>query len=276
MSFGRSGPHTQKFKTGAKLVVYNLGNIKIHTYIAGEDSFGDATHIIESENYLVIIDAQYLKKYAKEFRGYAEKLKKPGSIIITHAHPDHYLGLKYFVDVDKYALPQVIKDIKEKGPAMLAEAQKSLGKEAVADTLIVPNKELALGTVTFDGIKYIYSKYENVEADVQLVIELPKQSVIIVQDIVYNGYHPWLSSKDFSGWKAAIEDLKTKKEQMVYVGHGTPTSTDAYDSMIRYLDYAKAVLTNYDKDNVKRKMVERYKGKRKGDKIIDLYLEYLE
>ena len=46
MSFGRSGPHAKRLESGATLVAYNLGNAKLHTYIAPEKSFGNATIVL--------------------------------------------------------------------------------------------------------------------------------------------------------------------------------------------------------------------------------------
>lgn len=274
-----SKPQIKQFKTGANMIVYKLGpNLKIHTYVSGEDSFGDATHIIETENYLTIIDSQYLKKYAKEFRAYAERLGKPGSVIISHSHPDHYLGLQYFKDVDIYALEEVIEDIKTKGNAMLKESQKSLGKDALADEVIIPNKVLRTGEVIFDDVKYKYSSYKDAESDIQLVIELPEHKIIIVQDLVYNGYHSWIDNpKNINSWISIIEDLKKIPTSMVLVGHGQPTSKHSYDSMIRYLSYVSSIFDNYtDSKDIKRKIVEAYpEKKRKGGKIIDMYLSYL-
>lgn len=56
-------------------------------------------------------------------------------------------------------------------------------------------------------------------------------------------------------------------------------SDASFDSMIRYLSYltfVQKVLDRYDNDNLKRKIMECYgKGRRLGDRIIDMYLEYL-
>lgn len=278
MSFGKSGPDVKILKSGSKIVTYSLGKVRIHTYISPESSFGDTTHIIESKNYLVLVDAQYLKEYAIEFREYADSLNKPGSIVISHSHPDHYLGLKYFSDIDRYALEEVKMDIEQKGEAMLKESRKMLG-DKIADTLVTPNKILVPGTVVLDNVTYKYTKVQNAEADVQLVIELPELKVIIVQDLVYSGYHPWLSSIDLSGWITALENLKKLKYTMVLVGHGNPTTPASYDSMIRYLTYAQAVVDRYIKnpEKFKKALVTQYpRERRKGANIIDMYLEYLK
>ncbi|MBI4650363.1 MBL fold metallo-hydrolase, partial [Candidatus Desantisbacteria bacterium] len=51
------------------------------------------SHIIESENKLVIIDTLLLRPYAERLRKYADSLNKPiERVIITHFHPDHWLG----------------------------------------------------------------------------------------------------------------------------------------------------------------------------------------
>lgn len=276
--FGKSGPDVKKLDDGVKVVVYNLGKARIHSYITPEESFGDATHIIETENFLVLIDSQFMTKYAKGFREYADSIGKTiAGIIISHAHPDHYFGLAdYFGDITSYAFPEVRKDITEKGQVMLDSIRKNMG-DAVPKKIKVPDENLHTGSVTIDGLKYIYTKYKSAEADVQTVLELPDLGVMIVQDLVYNNYHPWLSSVTFDNWLQILEELKAKKYSLIMVGHGMPTSNTYFDSMIRYLNNAAIILQGRKKgseERIKEKLVELYPH-RQGAKIIDMYLEDL-
>ena len=114
--------------SGSKVVIHDKPGVKIHTYISPEKGFGNATHIIETPNYLSIIDTQYMIPYSKDFRKYANTLGKPiAGVIISHSHPDHYFGLtSAFSDVHSYALPETIKDIKEKCQTMIEKIKKKL------------------------------------------------------------------------------------------------------------------------------------------------------
>ncbi len=278
MSFGKSGPHGKRFDSGAKLITYNLNKARIHTYVAPEKSFGNATHIIESGKYLVIIDSQYSVPYSKEFRKYANSLNKPiAGVIISHAHPDHYFGLtSAFSDVPSYSLSEVIRDIKKNGPQMILESKKKMG-DLIPNKITIPNNILHPGKVTIDGITYIYTKYDNAEADTQVVIEIPKLRLVIIQDAVYNGYHPWLGPNT-KGWIKLLDTIKEryKKDGIVLVGHGMHASTKIYDVMKQYLRDSEAIINKHkgDKKAIEKALIEKY-PKYKGRHIIPMFLEYM-
>ena len=262
-------------KTGATIHIADFGPAKIHTYVAPEDSFGDTTHIIESDNNLLIVDSQYLIPYAKEVRAYANNLGKPiAGIIISHAHPDHYFGLGEFADVPSYALPEVIKDIEQSGNHMIEESKKGLG-DLVPDKIVIPQNPLSVGETNIDGIQYRFDRYTNAEADSQLVIELPQLGAVIVQDIVYNGYHPWLG-KTVPNWISTLKQFNQRYKNYPYVfaGHGQPTLHGCYDQMIGYLTNAIPLLMSGDKDKVESSLVKMYPNL-KGRKLIPLYLGYM-
>ena len=274
MSFGKSGPATTRLQSGAKIVTYNLNTAKLHTYVAPEKSFGNATHIIESKNFLVLIDTQYLIPYSKEFKKYAESLGKTiAGIIISHDHPDHFFGLSQFGNIKSYALKEVIEEIKKKGPGMIEESKKKLG-DLIPNKVTVPNTVLHPGTTVIDNVKYRYTKYNDAEAETQVVIELPELHVVIVQDLVYNRYHPWLG-KNIDNWIKTIDSIK-EKNRIVLGGHGMPASSGAYGRMKKYLvDADKIIKTSGgDKNKIFNSLTEKYPNY-KGRKIIPMYLEYM-
>lgn len=83
-------------ETGATVTVpEKSGDVTVHSYLAPEQVFASNTHILELPNSLVLIDAQFLLPNAMDFRADADSLGKPiDRSIITHAHPDHFLGAK--------------------------------------------------------------------------------------------------------------------------------------------------------------------------------------
>ena len=278
MSFGKNGPHVKRLNSGAKIITYNLDKIKLHTYVSPEKSFGDATHIIESPNFLSVIDAQYTIPYSKEFRKYADSLNKPiAGVIISHSHPDHYFGLtSSFNDVPSYALEEVIEDIKTKGPKMIKEGKKMMG-DLVPDKVTVPTDILYPGEIIVDGIKYRYSKYDNAEADTQVIIELPNLGVVITQDFIYNGYHPWLGQHT-KGWIDLLDVIKEKYkgDYIVLAGHGNPASPKVYDAMKKYLIDANNIIemSGGDKNLIAKELIEKY-PKYRGRHTIPMYLGYM-
>ena len=277
MDFGGNDPHVQNSPLGATVVTYNLKTVRLHTYVAPENSFGNATHIVEGPNYLTIIDTQYAVPYSKEFRSYADSLgKEIAGVIISHAHPDHYFGLtSSFSDVPSYALVETIADIRARGPAMIAEAKKTMGS-MVPDHVTVPTNVLHLGDVMVDGIRYRFTKYDKAEDDTQVVIELPLYTVI-VQDAVYNNYHPWMGPYT-DHWIKVLEDFEKdySNYSLILVGHGMPATPSIFPQMKQYLTTANNIIkeSGDNKEMIERKLVEAYPS-RMGRMIIPIYLDYM-
>lgn len=264
--------------SGADVIVYDLGEYAIHTYVAPEKSFGAATHILETPNQLTLIDTQYSLSQAREFRAYAESLGKPiKNIIISHAHPDHYLGLDAFrgIDARVWATAHVIDAIKAKGAKALEHSLCTLGADS-AQSVIIPNSVINVPSANVDGLILQFLEVERAEARHQLVINLPQLNTLIVQDLVYNQYHaylnPWLLS-----WKNAIVRVRAMfpNTQLLLVGHGDPTTPDAFDQQLCYLEKALTQCRSC-KDRCAHKdyFVSTFPDY-KGADIIDLYLPHL-
>jgi len=272
-----------KLDSGANIYISDFRDVIIHSYVTPENSFGTATHIIESINTLTVIDAQYIVPYSKEVIEYTKKLNKPiVGIIISHAHPDHYFGLTEFVtefpSLKSFALPEVIDEIKKDGLIMLTEIKKTLGG-LVPDKITIPTNPILLGvdqyTDNIDGVIYNFERYTKAESKEQLIISFPQLKSIIVQDLVYNGYHPWLD-KYIPGWIETLTLLqhKYKEYPYVYVGHGSPSLYGSYDQMKIYLEIANGIINN-NKKKLKKSLIKAYPHL-KGRKIISMYLKLLK
>ena len=253
------------------VTVKEKNGIKIHTYLSNSLQ---ATHIIENEKSLVLIDAQFLVPFAKEFRAYADSLGKPiERVIISHGHPDHFFGLgAAFKDMEKkvYALKGTQQFIKKVGPVMLKNLGKKLGK-AVPEELIVPTHVIEIGAATIDGVNYEFERFLNGEAQEQLLIKLPDLGILIVQDLAFNGLHLFMGNNTFDDWIVILESLqKIKNYDTVLVGHGKPGDTSIFATNIAYLKDVKRILATADNANAfKTQLLKKYPGLG-GKRMIDI------
>lgn len=222
-------------ESGLQVTTQNLGDITIHSLTAPEALFANSTHIVETSNSLVLIDTQFLLPMALDYRAYADSLNKPiERLIITHEHPDHFLGSEAFADVDVYALSEVSDFIETSGQAEVDEKQGQFG-DAIASTFVVP-AILEPSSVEIDGVTFVFEVIENAEAEIQLVTKLPAYGVVSVGDIVYSGVHLILAGQPPT-WIEALETLKAEGADypIVLAGHGVPTTPEAYDENIAWL-----------------------------------------
>ncbi|MEM7134211.1 MAG: MBL fold metallo-hydrolase [Chloroflexota bacterium] len=229
-------------ETGATVTVQDLGDIVIHSYLAPEQIFANNTHIIETANSLVLIDTQFLLPMALDFRTYADSLGKPiERLVITHEHPDHFLGSEVFADVDIYALAEVAAKIEEIGQAEVDEKQAQFG-DAIASSYVVP-ATLEAGTSEIDGVTFEFEVVMNAEAEIQVVTKLPAYGVVAVGDIVYSGLHLILAGNPPT-WIEALENLKAESGDypVVLPGHGASTDPSVYDANIAWLMKASELM----------------------------------
>lgn len=262
-------------ETGATVTVKQFGDISVHSYLAPVQAFANNTHIIETTKSLVLIDTQFLLPMAMDFRAYADSLGKPiERVLITHEHPDHFLGSQAFADVDVYALAEVAAKIKTNGQTEIDEKSAQFG-EAIATSFIIP-KELSAGTDNIDGVVFEFEKLMNAEADVQLIIKLPEQGVIATGDIVYSGVHLILAGQPPT-WIEALARLEeeTAEFALVLPGHGATTDPSVYKGNIAWLTRAGGLLgTAKTGDEFKTGMVEAF-PELTMDSAIDFIIPYV-
>ena len=243
-----------------KVEVREISGIKVHTYISPEDSNLNATHVIETAQKLVIIDAQFLVPYAMEFRKYVDSLNKEiDRVIISHGHPDHIWGLDAaFADTQVYALAYTINDIKKKAPGLLAARKPKMG-DLAPEKIMVPQHTIEPGTQDISGVTYIFESFTGGDDKVQLVVKLPQLKVAFMQDVVYNKTH-FFTAADLDDWIATLQKEKSAGGyDIIMAGHGVPTDPSVFDESIAYLSDAKAILANAkDGEDFAARLQEKY------------------
>jgi len=237
--------------------------VKVHTYMAPVKFAGNTSHIIESDNGLMIVDAQMVVPFAKEVRAYADSLGKPiERLIISHGHPDHWLGLDAgFADIPAYTLAKTQGFLAKKGDMIRQQRQAKMGK-MIASSFSAPQEIIKLGEAKLDGVNYIFERVVSAEADEQLIIKLPEQKIIIVQDLVYTDVHLFIGQNHLNDWIAYLKKLQKEDYDIVLAGHGLPTDKAIYEKNIEYLTFAQAAIeSSSTPDVLKAKLLARFPNK---------------
>jgi glyoxylase-like metal-dependent hydrolase (beta-lactamase superfamily II) len=225
------------------------------------DSALVTSHIIETKNKLVVIDAQFVRPYAKELRGYVDRLNKPiDRMIITHNHPDHWFGLEFFTDVPIYSLRETRDLIEKTGDFFIKNNRKRMG-ELVTDKKIIPNMTIKEGKEVIDGLEYEFEMVPNAEAPVQLLIKFPELGTLVAQDLVYNNCHLVIGGTDaINGWRQVLKRLQGLKEyDTILAGHGEAANPSTYATLLEYLEDAGAILARSKTgDEYKQELLEKY------------------
>ena len=210
--------------------VLRQGNITIHSYLCPDDSEMVCSQIIETPNRLVLIDAQQFIPYATEVRTYMTRLNKPiDRVIITHSHPDHWMGLVVFEDLPIYSLKETREEIATIGDYLVFVKRKQV-EDMAQYHKVVPARLVAEGDMVIDGLRYTLTRIVDAEMSYMLAIELPDYKVLLAQDLVYNHVYPCVGEKNakgeylFDGWIKTLREYQKKDYVTVIPGHGEPTT----------------------------------------------------
>lgn len=259
-----------------KMMVKKAGDVRIHTFVAAysDTNIANATHIVESKNKLVLVDGQFLVPYAKQFREYADSLKKPiDRLFLSHRHPDHWFGIApAFSDIPIYALPETITFLEKDGEISRNDHWKMGG--LAPDKVIIPQTAVNSPGEEIDGVRYCFDRVLNTEIDFLLAIRLPDLGVYIAQDLIYSGTHLYLT-KEMQHWTEVLQEMLKSDYDLFLAGHGLPADKNEVARNLEYLSAAlEAVGRGLTEDAFKDFLLQRY-PERKCSGIFDIYIPRL-
>ena len=247
--------------------VLRLGDVTLHSYASPEDGEFVRSQIVEMPNSVVVIDVQYLRRYAQEVRAYVDALAKPiERVIISHMHPDHWFGIEAFADAPLYALPEVIAELEMLGNWWISIKKPEFGDQ-ILDSAIIPTHALAEGLTDIDGVQFHFTRVAGAEATHIVVTELPQYRLLLPQDLVYNQIYLFVGElhgperriRCFDGWISALEALRQRNVDTVVPGHGAPTTPAIFDTLIAYLNEVHALLDGATSgEDFKQQVMARY------------------
>jgi hypothetical protein len=251
-----------------KVLVKEISGVKFHTYTA----MGMVSHIIETQNELIMQDTVQNGPHNKELKQYVDSLNKPlGRIIISHEHAHHWVGLEMFQGVPIYANAETIKSIREKGELELQGLKKQFGEEAIPYTeVIIPSFYIHPGEERIDGVLFQYSKPAPKMLGNVLWINMPDQKVLIHHHLAYLGMH--FPPPPISARIDMLKSLQEKNYNWILAGHGMPAGPEFFDKTIEYFNTAQSIIDeSTDAKSAKEKLVRAY-PKYGGAFLLDMML----
>lgn len=190
--------------------------------------------------------------------------KRLTTIYISHAHPDHFLGLDVlstrFPNARIVALPEVAQDIKNSGPAILKLLQARWGSDG-PERLVLP-EPLDKDTILLEGTTLQVLRFDGGESAHLGALLISETGDFFCGDLLYNRFHLFLREKHVNNWLATLDQfaLTAKKQGIlrIFPGHGKPTSRDVIDTNRQYLRDFRQALTSGSRADVQKIMLAKY------------------
>ena len=234
VEFG-TAPSSSLITTGA-INVITENTVRYHTF-----NFADAPYtvtIVETEDNTVVVDLGPAPDFAVELRAYFDAINKPGAVIITHNHGDHYGGAGNFTDLDFYAQSDVSSQL-----------------NSTADfTSLYPKNVISVSSSQLIGdLTFTFGKVSKAETGENGYIYNEEHKAVFAGDLIYNLTHPYLreytpkdNEDEIDNWIAGLNVLKNNYSDYnhMFVGHNGSRSDvgTVIDENIDYLQNAKGLI----------------------------------
>ena len=215
----------------------------IHRFpVEHEGAFVNA-YLVETASGVVAVDGLLQVSAAKEMRAGLDALGKPLlAALLTHSHPDHYVGLGEVVagyDVPIYA-PQGVIDTITADDAVKDQIVGPMFGEDWPANRVFPNTAIADGeSVSFDDVKFTVIDLGPSESphDSPWVLG-DDDKIVFLGDQIYDHKHCYLADGFYEEWLRNIETLRTRFPDgaVFYVGHGGPIGGEMWDWQREYIE----------------------------------------
>ena len=227
--------------------------VTVDTLVGSPASFMSSTHLIAGDHDAILVDASFAKHDAAAVVDWVKASgKRLRTVFITHAHPDHFLGLPVILEAfpqsRAVAIPPVAAEIGQVAPQYHATFVPVYGDDLAADyTVPEPLDGLELD---LEGETLPVMEIGPGEANVSSALSVPSIQAIATGDQIFSGIHVWLVEYRPQGSLEGIEQLRQAGPiRTVLPGHGPaggPELLEANERYIREFMSTAAAVTSKD------------------------------
>lgn len=238
--------------------------LSIRTFTSAEAGAWSNAYVISGNADAILFDAVMLRSDALKLNEQiAQSGKSLRTVFVSHAHPDHFMGLEViterFPQARVVATRNVVEDIKKDGPWMFSLLQEKLGPEGPR-RLVIP-EVLAEQEIVLEGTSIEVVEFGEGESRHIATFFIPSQGALFTADLIYHNAHCYLQERHLDGWLARLDELEQfsrGRVSIIFPGHGPAGGLSLIDHTRGYLQDFRAALEGGSADSVEAKMLERY------------------
>jgi glyoxylase-like metal-dependent hydrolase (beta-lactamase superfamily II) len=210
------------------------------------DGFAVDSHLVVGATEAVLVDGQF---FSAEAQKVVELVKTSGkkltTVFLTHAHPDHYIGMEIirqaYPDAQFVTTAKVLADYNTKKDATLANLQMAF-PGAVPDK-VVDFTALNGTSILVDGYSLDVVEFQMAgESEVAAGLALKSMKAFIAGDLLYNQQHLWLAECNSPGWLTNLDTIAAMGFETIYPGHGPKGDAKIIDEDKKYIQDAQPIL----------------------------------
>jgi glyoxylase-like metal-dependent hydrolase (beta-lactamase superfamily II) len=239
-------------------------SLSIQPFISAEAGAWSNAYLISGETDAILFDVVMLRSDAIKL---AEQIAQSGKLLktvfVSHAHPDHFMGLdvitERFPQARVIATKDVVEDIKKDGPWMFSLLQEKLGPDGPR-RLVVP-EVLSEKEILIEDIRIEVMEFGEGESRHIATFFIPSQGALLAADLIYHQAHCYLQEKRLGGWLARLDELEKfsrGRVTTIYPGHGPAGDLSLIEHTRSYLRNFCAALEGGSAESVEAKMLQRY------------------
>lgn len=222
--------------TSGTVNVITESKVRYHTFNITDKPY--TVTMVETKGNVVLLDLGPGAVAGTQLKAYFDAINKPGHVIITHNHSDHYSGAESFTGLTFYAQNEVASQLNG----------SSKFKGLYSKTVVAVSSSKVIGDLTFK-----FDKVSNAETGENGYVYNEEHKALFAGDLIYNLCHPFLreytpklGGDEIDNWIAGLNLLKSNYAgyNHVFVGHnGSRTDIGTViDENINYLQKAKAII----------------------------------
>jgi glyoxylase-like metal-dependent hydrolase (beta-lactamase superfamily II) len=246
------------------IVEQTRDGLSIRRFTSSEAGGWSNSYLISGKSEAILFDVFMLHsdaaQLAKEIETSGKMLK---AVMISHAHPDHFMGsdaiVERFPNVPVVSTSNVIKDIAEDSPWMFSIIQKKWGAEAPKRVLIP--EPITANPFEIDGIEVQVMEFPEGESKHLACLYIPSMKALISGDVVDNGAHLYMAERHMESWISRLDEIETFAKDRIatfYPGHGPPGDLSLIAKTREYLRDFKEAIQSGDGKTAEKQMLAKY------------------
>lgn len=176
---------------------------------------------------VVVIDSGPSKRYGEQMlAAIARVTPRPiAKVLLTHHHPDHFLGNQAFPADRLCALPGTAEAIRAEGENFNANLYRLVGDWMLGTEAVAPGCTVAAGSLQVGEHRFELLALDG-HTGTDLAVFDATTGVLFAGDLVFHDRAPTTPHADLPRWLAALDRLAALPFRLVVPGHGAPAPDD--------------------------------------------------